>query len=41
MTCIHENEINKTAECNLQHGILDSPKITNDINSHYSHILHA
>ena len=39
MTCIHENKENKLAECNLLHDILNPPKGTNILNSHYSPIL--
>ena len=39
MTCIHRNKLNKLAECNLQHNILNPPKHTKNLNSHYSTIL--
>ena len=39
MTCIHGNKINKLSECNLLHDILNPPKITKNLNIHYSPIL--
>ena len=41
MTCIHENEVNKIAECNLLHDILNPSKHTENLNSNYSNIVHA
>ena len=41
MMHIHEKELNKIAECNLLHDIINSPKLTNFLNIHYSPILHA
>ena len=40
MTCIHEKKVNRRAECNLLHDILNPPKCTNLINSHYFPIIH-
>ena len=39
MNFIHDNKVNYIPECNLLHGILNSSKCTNYINSHYSPIL--
>ena len=39
MTCIHGNKVNKLAEFNLLHDILNSPKRTENPNSHYYYIL--
>ena len=41
MTPIHNNEVNKIAECNLLHDKINTPKRTKKLNSHYSHILHG
>ena len=41
MTCIHENEVNKTSEYNLLHDIINPYKHTKNINSHNSPILHG
>ena len=41
MIYIHDNEVNNIAECNLLHDITNHPKRAKNINSHYSHILHA
>ena len=41
MNCIHDNEVNNIAECNLLHDIPNSSKFTKNINSHYSPILHG
>ena len=38
---IHDNEVNKIYECNLLHDILNPSKLTKNINSHYSPILHG
>ena len=40
MMHIHDKERNKIAECNLLHIIINPPKLTKNLNSHYSHILH-
>ena len=39
MNFIHDNKINKIAECNLLHDILNPLKHTRNINSHYFPIL--
>ena len=39
MTCIHGNKVNKWTEFNLQHDILNPPKLTKNLNSHYYPIL--
>ena len=36
ITRIHDNEVNKTAECNLLHDIINPPKRTKYLNSHNS-----
>ena len=41
MTCIHEDKVNKIAECNPLHDLLNPSKITKKLNSHYSLILHG
>ena len=41
MTCIHDNEVNKTAECNLIHDITNPLKHTKILNGHYSPIKHV
>ena len=41
MTRIHNNEVNNIAECNLLHDIINPPKPTKNLNSHYSPILHG
>ena len=41
MTCIHDKEINHTAEYILSHDILNPPKRTKTINSHYYPIIHG
>ena len=41
MNCIHENEVNKTSEWNLLHGILNPSKITKNRNSHYYPIIYG
>ena len=40
MNCIHKNEVNKIAERNLLHDILNLSKQNKNLNSHYSTILH-
>ena len=32
MTCIHDNEVNNIAECNLLHDIINPPKRTKKLN---------
>ena len=39
MTCIHGNRVNKWSEFNLIHDILNPPKRTKHLTSHYSTIL--
>ena len=39
MTCINGNKVNKLAECNLLHEILNPPKRTENLNSHYYPII--
>ena len=41
MNRIHENKVNKIAECNLLHIIINPSKRTKNLNIHYSHILHG
>ena len=40
MNCIHQNKVNKISECNLLHYMLNIPKCTKTLNSHYSSITH-
>ena len=40
MNSIHDDEINNISECNLLHYIINPPKRTKNLNSHYSPILH-
>ena len=39
--CLHNNEVNNIAECNLLHDIINPTKRVKYINSHYSPILHV
>ena len=41
MIRIHDDKVNKIAECNLLHDIINIPKLTNNFDSHYSPILHV
>ena len=41
MNYIHNNEVNKLAECNLLHDMLNPSKCTKNKNSHYSPIIHG
>ena len=41
MNHIHDNKVNKIAECNLLHDMLNPSKCTKNINIHYSPILHG
>ena len=41
MTCIHEKEVYKIAECNLLHDIINPPKRAKHLNVNYSPILHG
>ena len=41
MTRIHDNEVNKIAECNLLHDIISPHKRTKNLNSRYSLIIHG
>ena len=40
MMRIHYREVNKISECNLLHDIINTPKRTKNLKSHYSPILH-
>ena len=40
-TRIHDKEVNKIYECNLLHHIINPPKHTKKLNSHYSPIKHG
>ena len=39
MNCIHEKKGDELSEYNLLHDILNPPKFTKNLNSHYSPIL--
>ena len=39
MNSIHGNEVNNIDECNLLHGILNTSKLTNNINRYYYPII--
>ena len=41
MTRIYDNEVNNISECNLLHDIINPPKLTKNLNSHYSPIIHG
>ena len=41
MTRIKNNEVKNIAECNLLQDIINPPKRTKKLNSHYSPILHG
>ena len=41
MTCIHDNEVNNISECYLLHDIINPPRCTKHLNSHYSPIIHG
>ena len=41
MTCIHGNEVNKIAEQNVLHDIINLSKRTKFLNSYYSPIMHG
>ena len=41
MTFIHDNKANNITECNLLHDILNPPKRIENLNIHYSYILHG
>ena len=41
MMRIHDKELNRISECNLLHDIINPPKLTKKINSHYSPIIHG
>ena len=36
---MHDKEVNNIAECNLLHDMINPPKCTKTLNSHYSSIL--
>ena len=38
--CVHDNNVNNIAECNLLHDMLNPSKFSKTINSHYSPKLH-
>ena len=41
MRCMHNNEVNNIAECNLLHGIINPPKGNKFLNNNYYPILHG
>ena len=41
MTHINDDEVNKIAEWNVLHDIIDPPKYTKILNSHYSPIIYG
>ena len=41
MTCIHDNEVSNGAKYNLLNDIINHPKGTKILNSHYSPNIHA
>ena len=41
MKYIHDNEVKNTAECNLLHDIINTPKRAKILNIHYYPILHV
>ena len=41
MTRIHNNEVKIISKCNLLHDIINPPKLTKNLNIHYSTILHG
>ena len=41
MTRIHNNELKNIAECILLHDIINTPKLTKKLNSHYSSIIYG
>ena len=41
MTHIHDEKVNNIAKCNLKHDIINHPKLTKQLNSHYSSIRHG
>ena len=41
MNCMHDNEVNNISEWNLLHDIINPYKLTQNINSRYSTILHG
>ena len=41
MMRIHDKEVNKIAECNLLHDIINLPKCAKILNRYYSHIIHG
>ena len=41
MTCIHEKEVYKIAECNLLHDMINPPKCAKHVDTHYYPILHG
>ena len=41
MTRIHDKQINKIAELNLLHDMINPPKYTKNLNNHYSTIINV
>ena len=41
MMRIHDKEVNKIAECNLLHDIINPPKHNKVLNRHHSPIIHG
>ena len=41
MTCMHDKEVNSISELNLLLDILNSPKLTKHLNSHYYPIIYG
>ena len=41
MNCIHKNKLNKRAEINLLRDIINPSKLTKQLNTHYSPIIHG
>ena len=41
MALIHDKKVNKIAECNLIHDIINPPKRAKNLNINYSPILHG
>ena len=41
MTRIHNNKVNNIDQCNLLQDILNPPKCTKILNSHYFRIIHG
>ena len=41
MISIHKNKVKNIAKCNILHDIINTPKCTKNLNSHYSSIIHG